>query len=80
MTVPAVWLLASPCHLVFSQYIPVNVRCRLYNFLTVGYDVTSWKHTFRISCLNLKGVTSLDLGVLYLEATSLTQTTHVSFN
>ena len=40
MIVSAAWLVASPCHLVFSEYIPVNARCTLFNFPTAGYDVT----------------------------------------
>jgi len=72
IAVPTALFVASPCHLVFSEYVPVNVQCRLYNFTAAGYVVTQSANTFRISCLNLKGVTSLDLCVLYLEATFIT--------
>jgi hypothetical protein len=66
MTVPTAWLVASPCHLV-------NVQCRLYYFTAAAYVVTQAANTFRISCLNLKGITSLDLCVLRLEATCITK-------
>ena len=35
----------SPCHLVFSEYIPVNVQCRQYNFTIATGDVTQTANT-----------------------------------
>jgi hypothetical protein len=72
MIVRTAWLIANPCHILFSEYIPVNAQCRLYNFPTARYDVTQAANTFRISCLDLKGVTSLDLVVLNLKTTFIT--------
>jgi hypothetical protein len=65
---------------VFSEYIPVNVQCRVYNFTAAGDDVTQDANTFSIGCHNLKCVTDLDLGVIDLEVIFITQTMHVSFN
>lgn len=54
MTVPTVWLVASPCHLMFIEYIPINVQCRLQFSCCRVRCNTSCKHTFRISYINLK--------------------------
>jgi len=45
MTVPTAWWVAGPCHVVYGEYIPVNVQCRLYNFTAARDGVTQAANT-----------------------------------